>query len=68
MDRTFADAIILDALSHDPERVRDAVAKEAREFVEAATQPKRSRPPLRSCVTNWRGTFSPSTSHRFAGF
>ena len=35
MDRTFADAIILDALSHDPERVRDAVAKVAREFVES---------------------------------
>ena len=69
MDRTFADAIILDALSHDPERVRDAVAKVAREFVEsAATQPKRSRPPLTSCVTNWRGTFSPATSHPFARF
>src|SRR5215211_7244659 len=66
MDRTFADAIILDALSHDPERVKDAVAKVAREFVEsAATQPKRSRPPLTSCVTNWRGTFSPATSHPF---
>ena len=35
MDRTFADAIILDALSHDPERVRDAVTKVAREFVES---------------------------------
>ena len=35
MDPTFADAIILDALSHDPERVRDAVAKVAREFVES---------------------------------
>ena len=35
MDRTFADAIILDALSHDPERVRNAVAKVAREFVES---------------------------------
>jgi len=35
MDRTFADAIILDALSRDPERVRDAVAKVAREFVES---------------------------------
>ena len=34
MDRTFADAIILDA-RHDPERVRDAVAKVARDFVES---------------------------------
>ena len=35
MDRTVADAIILDAQSRDPERVRDAVAKIAREFVES---------------------------------
>ena len=35
MDGTFADAIILGALSHDPERVKDAIAKVAREFVES---------------------------------
>ena len=37
MDRTLADAIILDALSRDPERVRDAVAKVARDFVESGS-------------------------------
>jgi len=32
MDPTFADAIILDALSHDPERVRDAIRQGSPRF------------------------------------
>ena len=37
MDRIFVDAIILDALRRDPERLRDAVAKVARDFVESGS-------------------------------
>jgi hypothetical protein len=70
MDRTFADAIILDALSRDPERVRDAVAKVARDFVESgrysAEEVAAGVDELRDA--NWRDTFSPSTNRPFARF
>jgi hypothetical protein len=69
MDRTLADAIILHALSRDPERVRDAVAKVARDFVESGSySPEEVTAAVDELVTNWRGTFSPSTSHCFARF
>ena len=69
MDRTFADAIILDALSRNTERVRDAVAKVARGFVESGRySAEEVTAAVASCMTNWRGPFGPSSSHPFSRF